>query len=183
MLRDDEVEEPGGREEDQQEVGDADLLPDEQVRAAVSTLFRAIRPEPRLRLGEAEARKLAPLVAQWLERGATDADLAQALLPGLPVPLHSAAAVVRYRLEHKMPPVPVPARPAAARYAECTECTECHDPIPQPGICRPCAGLGGRTLAVGGDEAVARGGAARVRAALRTARPTGLGIGTLVPVG
>jgi hypothetical protein len=65
---------------------EAAAVPDEQVRAAVAALYRAIRPEPRLRLGEAEARALAPLVTQWLERGATDADLAQALLSALPVP-------------------------------------------------------------------------------------------------
>ncbi|MEV7777728.1 hypothetical protein [Kitasatospora sp. NPDC088351] len=180
QVADDAVEEPGGREDERQEADEAAPLPDEQVRAAVAMLFRAIRPEPRLRLGEAEARKLAPLVAQWLERGASDADLAQALLPGLPIPLHSAASVVRYRLEHKMPPVPAPARPTAARYAECAIC---HDPVPQPGICRPCAGLGERKPTVGGGEAVARGGAARARAALRATRPIGLGLGTLVPVG
>ncbi|MFJ2862705.1 hypothetical protein [Kitasatospora sp. NPDC087314] len=172
----DEVEEPGGREEDQQEAGDADLLPDEQVCAAVATLFRAIRPEPRLRLGEAEARKLAPLVARWLERGATQADLAQALLPGLPAPVHSAVAVLRYRLERKMPPVQPVVRPAATRYAECAKC---HDPVPQPGICRVCAGLGVRTVDIGGGEAVTRSGAARARDALRAARTAGLHLGSL----
>ncbi|WP_051741070.1 hypothetical protein [Kitasatospora sp. MBT66] len=140
----------------------------EEVREAVATLFRVIRPEPRLRLGEAEAAELAPLVAQWLERGATRTDLAQALLPGLPVPMHSAAAVLRYRLEHKVPP----ARPPA-RYAECAKC---HDPVPQPGICRPCAGLTTGTLATGLGAEVAAAGAARVRTALRSAmtgdRPT-----------
>ncbi|MFJ5122255.1 hypothetical protein [Kitasatospora sp. NPDC088548] len=176
----DEVREPGGREEEQQDADGAAPLPDEQVREAVATLFRAIRPEPSLRLGEAEARKLAPLVAQWLERGATHADLAQALLPGLPAPLHSAAAVIRYRLEHKLPPAHASARPAAARYAECAQC---HDPVPQPGICRPCTGLGERMPAVGGGEAVTRSGVARAREALRAARSVGLGFGSLVPTG
>ncbi|MFJ9442737.1 hypothetical protein ACIRRH_12800 [Kitasatospora sp. NPDC101235] len=137
----------------------------EEVRAAVATLFRVIRPEPRLRLGEAEARELAPLVAQWLQRGATHADLAHALLPGLPTPMHSAAAVLRYRLEHKMPPAQPTARPPA-RYAECAKC---HDPVPRPGICRPCAGLTARTPTVGQGADVAAAGAARVRTALRSA--------------
>ncbi len=113
-------------------------VPDERVREAAATLLRVIRPEPRLRLGRAEAEELAPLVAGWQERGASAADLAAALLPGLPVPLHSAAAVLRNRLERKMPPEPAAARPAAARYAECAGC---HDPVPRPGICAPCAGL------------------------------------------
>ncbi|MEV7186439.1 hypothetical protein [Kitasatospora sp. NPDC093102] len=170
----------GELEEEQQDTGEAASLPDQQVREAVAALFRAIRPEPRLRLGEAEARKLAPLVVQWLERGATHTDLAQALLPGLPAPVHSAAAVIRYRLERKMPPAHAPVRPAAAR---CAECAQCHDPVPQPGICRPCAGLGERTIAVGGGEAVTRSGVARAREALRAARSVGLGFGSLVPTG
>ncbi|MFJ9455423.1 hypothetical protein ACIRST_10120 [Kitasatospora sp. NPDC101447] len=154
--------------------------PDERTREAVAALFRAIRPEPRLHLGEAEARKLAPLVARWLERGATHTELAQALLPGLPAPLHSAAGVIRYRLENKMPPERAPARPAAARYAECAKC---HDPVPKPGICRPCAGLGAPTPAVGGSGATTLVGVARARAALRAARTTALGLGGLAQPG
>ncbi|WP_052709314.1 hypothetical protein [Streptomyces sp. NRRL S-495] len=155
-------------------------VPDEQVREAVATLFRVIRPEPRLRLGQAEAEELAPLVARWLERGATQADLAHALLPGLPTPVHSAAAVLRHRLERKMPPVQPVVRLAPARYAECAQC---HDPVPRPGICRPCAGLGERTPAPGGDGTVARSGAARAREALCAARSVGLVLGSLVPTG
>ncbi|MFF3006518.1 hypothetical protein ACFVTF_27380 [Kitasatospora sp. NPDC057940] len=141
--------------------------PDEQLREAVATLFRVIRPEPRLRLGEAEARELAPLVAQWLERGSTAADLARALLPGLPAPVHSAVAVLRYRLERKMPPARAAARPAAARYAECGQC---HDPVVRPGICRACAGLVSRPAGDRSTTGIAAAGAARVRAALDAAR-------------
>ncbi|MFH9353160.1 hypothetical protein [Kitasatospora sp. NPDC017646] len=161
--------------------GEGEAVPDEQVSAAVAALYRAIRPEPRLRLGEAEARTLAPLVAQWLERGATHADLAQALLPALPVPLHSAAGVIRYRLEHKLPPAPPPLPPPTAVRA--AECASCHDPVPRPGICRPCAGLGTRTLAVGGGEPFTRSGVARARAALRAARTAASGLGKPAPIG
>ncbi|MFD0272376.1 hypothetical protein ACFVHB_00510 [Kitasatospora sp. NPDC127111] len=181
QLADDEADaEPGGREEDHQDAKDAPAVPDEQVRKAVATLFRVIRPEPRLHVGEAEARTLAPLVAQWLERGATHTDLAAALLPGLPTPLHSATAVLRNRLERKMPPVQAPVRPAAARYAECAKC---HDPVPRPGICRPCAGLETRTSVARGDEAVTRSGAARARAALRAAKSVGANLAGLATVG
>ncbi|MFJ9695126.1 hypothetical protein [Kitasatospora sp. NPDC101183] len=136
--------------------------PSDAEREAVTTLFRVLRSEPRLRLGEAEARELAPLVAQWLTRGSTPADLAHALLPGLPVPMHSAAAVLRYRLERKMPPAK--AATAAARFSECAKC---HDPVPQPGICRPCAGLTPRTSVVSQGSNVTATGAARARTALR----------------
>ncbi|MFE2725026.1 hypothetical protein [Kitasatospora sp. NPDC059327] len=172
----------GGRAEDrEEETGEQPVaVPDEQVREAVATLFRVIRPEPRLRLGQAEAEDLAPLVARWLEHGATQVDLAQALLPGLPAPVHSAVAVLRYRLERKMPPVQAAVRPAAARYAECAKC---HDPVPRPGICGPCAGLAPRTVGVCGGEASARTGAARARAALRAGKPVGLGLGGLATAG
>ncbi|MFE7563859.1 hypothetical protein [Kitasatospora sp. NPDC057500] len=140
---------------------------DDGEREAVDTLFRVIRPEPQLRLGEAEARDLAPLVGQWLARGCTAADLAHALLPGLPAPMHSAAAVLRYRLEHKMPPC----RPAeGTRRASYSECAECHDPVPAQGICRACAGLGEQPKAAGGGTSVTARGVARARAALLGAR-------------
>lgn len=158
---------PEGREEghaiDQKPLA----MPDEQISEAVATLFRVIRLEPRLRLGEAEATELAPLVALWLERGSTAQELAQALLPGLPVPLHSPVGVLRSRLKRKLPPVQAPQRPAKPRYAECAEC---HDPVPQQGICAACAGLGGQTVQIGGGAAVAATGAARVRAAMLAAR-------------
>ncbi|MFD8751028.1 hypothetical protein ACFV0O_08600 [Kitasatospora sp. NPDC059577] len=145
---------------------------DGQLCEAVATLFRVVRPEPRLRLGEAEARELAPLVAQWLERGSSAADLARALLPGLPVPMHSAVAVLRHRLERKLPPpVRAAGQPPAARY---TECARCHDPVPEPGVCRPCAGLPPRPVGVGGGGAAARSGAARARAALRAGTTAGM---------
>ncbi|HJD80146.1 hypothetical protein [Kitasatospora aureofaciens] len=136
---------------------------DEQTRRAVAALFRAIRPEPRLRLGEAEALQLAPLVAQWLKRGSSAAELADALLSDLPQPIHSPTAIIRSRLQRKMPPAQAaPPPPAQA------ECAKCHDPVPQPGICRPCAGLGGtRTLAIGIGAAATPDGVARARAALR----------------
>ncbi|MFJ8470521.1 hypothetical protein [Kitasatospora sp. NPDC094011] len=168
----------GGRAEDHEEktAEQPVAVQDEQVREAVATLFRVIRPEPRLRLGQTEAEELAPLVARWLERGATQADLAQALLPGLPTAMHSAIAVLRYRLKRKLPPAQPVVRPAAARYVECAKC---HDPVPQAGICRVCAGLGTRAVGVGGGEQVTRSGAARARDALCAARTAGLHLGSL----
>ncbi|AUY50571.1 hypothetical protein [Streptomyces sp. CB01881] len=158
---------PEGREEGHTLDQETPAIPDERLREAMATLFRVLRAEPRLRLGEAEATELAPLVAQWLERGSTAQELAQALLPGLPVPLHSPVGVLRSRLKRKMPPVPVPQQRSKPRYAECAKC---HDPMPQPGICAACAGIGGRTVQASGGAAVAAAGAARVRAALQAAR-------------
>ncbi|MFJ1753077.1 hypothetical protein [Kitasatospora sp. NPDC088134] len=144
--------------------------PEGWVAEAVALLFRVIRPEPRLRLGAAEAESLAPLVAQWLERGSSAHDLAHALLPGLPAALHSPVAILRHRLTRKMPPVPGPA--ASVRPPECARC---HDPVPRPGICGPCAGLGRPQPAtrIGGGAAATVLGAARARAALRATRSPG----------
>ncbi|WP_406202781.1 hypothetical protein OH807_25095 [Kitasatospora sp. NBC_01560] len=139
--------------------------PPEHVRTAVAALFRAIHPEPRLRPGGAEALALAPLVAEWLERGSSAADLARALLPGLPPTVHSPVGVLRDRLTRKLPPARAPEQRAAPRYAECGRC---HDPVPEPGICRPCAGLATRESA--GAEVGAATGAERARAALRSVR-------------
>lgn len=147
-----------------------DPVRDEQIRGAVTTLFRVIRPEPRLRLGEAEALALAPLVAQWLGRGSTPDQLANALLTGLPSIVHSPVGVLRNRLERKMPPANLPEQQPPRRYAECARC---HDPVPQPGICRKCAGLGTQSVAVGGGAAATPSGVARVRAVLQATRAAG----------
>src|SRR6478609_1914849 len=51
-----------------------------RLREAAALLLRVVGPEKRLRIGQAEAEELAPLVVQWQERGAGAADLAAALL-------------------------------------------------------------------------------------------------------
>jgi hypothetical protein len=129
----------------------------------VATLFRVLRPEPRLRLGMAEALALAPLVTPWLERGYGQRDLAEALLGGLPDRVHSAPALLRDRLTRKLPPAPQPPAPVTPRW---TECGPCGRPIPHEGICRTCAGLGNRSDDSSDRAQVAARGRAKVRAAL-----------------
>ncbi|MFF9351550.1 hypothetical protein [Streptomyces sp. NPDC014734] len=133
---------------------------------AVAALLRAIRAEPRLRLGVVEALDLAPLVATWLERGYGQRDLAQALLGGLPARVHSAAALLRDRLIRKLPPTPMPSPPPGPRWAECEECAR---PIAHRGRCGPCAGQDGSALHPDHDSdraGTAARGRAKVRAAL-----------------
>ncbi|BAJ30336.1 MULTISPECIES: hypothetical protein [Kitasatospora] len=149
---------------------------DEAVRGAAALLLRVVRPEPRLRIGEAEALELAPLVVEWQRRGSTADDLARALLPGLPVPIHSAVAVLRSRLQRKLPPepgtLPGPASGPAlsAPRTGPAECVECRDPIPRPGTCGPCLGRARRAPAIAGGWPAARVGAQQARSALRSAR-------------
>ena len=145
------------------EIGTTDPA-DAAVGEAVSTLFRVLRPEPRLRLGTVEAVALAPLVTPWLERGYGQRDLAEALLGGLPTRVHSAPAILRDRLTRKLPPAPEPAVPATPRWSECGTCAR---PIPHEGICRTCAGLANDPNETEARASVAARGRARVRAALQ----------------
>ena len=147
---------------------DAAVSADGPVQRAAETLLRVVGPEPRLRVGTIEALALAPQVAAWLERGCTERDLGQALLTGLPDRVHSATALLRDRLVRKLPPVPAQMPASGPAVVPLTECPTCGDPVRQAGICRTCAGLGPRTVAVGTGEAATRRGAARVRAALRS---------------
>jgi hypothetical protein len=138
---------------------------DSPTGEAVATLFRVLRPEPRLRLGTVEALALAPLVSTWLERGYGHRDLSEALLGGLPAQVHSAAAILRDRLTRKLPPAPEPVAPAKPRWSE--ECATCARPIPHEGICRACAGLADKPDETATRASVAARGRARVRAALQ----------------
>ncbi|MFB7947651.1 hypothetical protein ACFC6L_22360 [Kitasatospora phosalacinea] len=104
---------------------------DERARAAADVLLRVVHREPRLRIGEAEAARLAPLVVVWTDRGSTPADLAAALLPGLPEQVGFPAGFIRRRLIDKLPAVLAPPAPAPT-------CDDCRAPVPRPGLCPPC---------------------------------------------
>ncbi|WP_329176336.1 hypothetical protein [Streptomyces sp. NBC_01477] len=144
---------------------ETDPASDSPTGEAVATLFRVLRPEPRLRLGTVEALALAPLVSEWLERGYGPRDLSEALLGGLPAQVHSAAAILRDRLTRKLPPAPEPVVPAKPRWSG--ECATCARPVPHQGICRACAGLADKPDETAARASVAARGRARVRAALR----------------
>ncbi|MGW4804623.1 helix-turn-helix domain-containing protein [Kitasatospora sp. NPDC004272] len=130
---------------------------DERNRTAADTLLRVVRHEPRLRIGEAEAARLAPLVAGWFDRGSGPADLAAALLPGLPDHVHSPFGFLHRRLTDKVPAAFAPPAPAPT-------CPACHDPVPRPGPCPPC------TQAPPPAPVTPGTGAALAREALRRAR-------------
>ena len=161
-------EELGGREDESgsQATASGEQV-DEDTRAAAAVLLRAVRPERRLPLGEAEAAALAPLVRAWLERGGSEEGLREALLAGLPTVVYSPTKVLQSRLERKMPP---PQHPDVAplQRRRLAECAECRDPLPEPGLCPACTGARRQTAP---DEARARvtaRGAAKVRAAMAT---------------
>ncbi|RST07280.1 hypothetical protein EF910_06235 [Streptomyces sp. WAC07149] len=97
------------------------------------------RTAPALALSKADCTALAPLLVPWLARGATPDRIRLALTAGLPHPVHHPAALVRKRLESKLPAAP-PAEATAPPPR--TKCTECHAPGPPgaftDGRCRAC---------------------------------------------
>ncbi|MEV6543321.1 hypothetical protein [Streptomyces sp. NPDC051665] len=133
---------------------------------AANFLARLGDRTPALRLGAGEIERLVPLVARWQARGATEADLYQALTTDLPHPVRSPAALVQYRLEARTPAITPPSKPVETL----AECGECRDPLPRGvhnGICRRCAGLVPTASSAPGPTPVSLNGIALVRAALR----------------
>ncbi|MCK1795186.1 hypothetical protein MTQ01_04010 [Streptomyces sp. XM4193] len=103
-------------------------------------LARLGRRDIRLTLSAAECTALEPLLRQWYERGASDADLEHALTAGLPSTVHHPAALVRRRLHDKLPPH-APAPDPTGPLMECTLCQKPGRPHALPGgLCRTCRG-------------------------------------------
>lgn len=116
---------------------------------ALALLASIVRGEPRLTLSRDEAHDAADLIATWLHRGATDAQIANAVTHALPTELRFPGRLVLARLRDRMP-LP-PTAPPAARFA----CIDCGDPLSQPGTCRPCL-FGGQSLRLEQDRAIRR---------------------------
>lgn len=121
-------------------------VPKEQQRPTRSRSFILLaslgRAAPTLTLSSADCASLEPQVSEWFERGATEAEVLQALTAGLPTPVHHAASLVRRRLRDKMPPERV--LPAHRTVMRALECSECRAPgTPEAllgGRCAPCRG-------------------------------------------
>jgi len=110
---------------------------DQELGRAAALLGRLVTAESSLALSASDVMKLAPLAAQWLQRGASDLQLRNELVGGLPAKIKSPRALLADRLTRKMPAVPVKVEPLA-------ECAECGGFLPrgqQAGICSKCAGV------------------------------------------
>ncbi|WP_328845287.1 hypothetical protein [Streptomyces sp. NBC_00258] len=123
------------------------------TRSRAYILLAALgRTTPSLSLSARACEDLAPLVTEWFARGATDEHVLRALTAGLPVPVHSPAAIVRTRLTTKLPPErepePTPPRRPPLRVLECAKCGTPGRPEALPGgVCGPCRGETGPTPA------------------------------------
>ncbi|MFB9680623.1 hypothetical protein [Streptosporangium vulgare] len=108
-----------------------------------------------------------PLLAEWLARGGTEAQIRTVLTVGLPDEVHSPAKLIVHRLRSKMPaPAVVSTTPGPVTRAECDECGR---PVPSPGVCSRC----GDTARSGSPAPTAdvRRGAALARGLLEARRP------------
>ncbi|MFE0041610.1 hypothetical protein [Streptomyces albireticuli] len=127
--------------------------------------------ERRLRLSGRDVARLAPLAAEWLLRGATPADLREALTHGLPERVHSPAGITRDRLLRKMPdPTPVtPSAPPPRPLRLCTGgCGRMLRPVSDETRCRDCRlTAAGATGTTDGAVAATLRGVAAVRESLR----------------
>ncbi|MEU6844777.1 hypothetical protein ABZ930_23175 [Streptomyces sp. NPDC046716] len=117
------------------EVGaEPDSSRDPRAAESAGILWRLGAVDARLRLSERSVRELVPEVCDWLDRGATGAQVIDAVTAGLPAKVYSAAKLVADRLTRK--------RPARKRaWREVFECPECRDPLPwgqEAGNCRSC---------------------------------------------
>ncbi|MFI9239516.1 hypothetical protein [Streptomyces sp. NPDC053079] len=133
-------------------------------------LTAVTRGERRLRLSGRDIRALAPLAAEWLTRGATLADLRDAVTSGLPDTVHSPAGITRDRLTRKMPdPAPEP-EPRPQPLRSCSAgCGRLIRPVADESACRDCRVDGAAAAAardVSGAVAATERGMAAVRAAL-----------------
>lgn len=109
---------------------------DKQMAEAARILRRFAAIDSRLKLSERQVAKLAPSVADWLDRGATVGVITDAVTQGLPSKVYSAARLIADRLDRK--------RPERKRqwrtYADCSE--RCGNLLPagqETGICAECS--------------------------------------------
>ncbi|WP_406313238.1 helix-turn-helix domain-containing protein [Streptosporangium sp. NBC_01639] len=108
----------------------------DKTAACAALVARLGRVEPRLTVGMQEMPKVAPLVAEWLDRGATEGQIRAVLATGLPDDLRSPVALIIHRLKAKMP-ARIVAAPQVIK-APAVECPDCARPVARPGRCSLC---------------------------------------------
>ncbi|MER5949256.1 hypothetical protein ABT127_24720 [Streptomyces sp. NPDC001904] len=143
-------------------VAEPDISRDPRAAESAGILWRLGTVDARLRLSERSVRELVPEVCDWLDRGATAAQVVEAVTAGLPAKVYSAAKLVADRLTRK--------RPARKRaWREVFECPECRDPLPwgqEAGRCAPCEADSGAAV-VASCSTAGGGGYGEVRRVLR----------------
>lgn len=126
-------------DEHQGEGEDAPQIQEEnqELGRAAALLGRLDTAAPSLELSPSDVMELAPLAAQWLQRGVSELQLRNELVEGLPAKIKSPRRLLADRLTRKMPSAPVKVEPLA-------ECADCGSYLPRgqkAGICSKCAGV------------------------------------------
>ncbi|MEC4018372.1 hypothetical protein [Streptomyces sp. H27-D2] len=153
---------------------------------AYALLARLGLADPRMTLSAADCAALEPVVEQWFERGAGEAQVLQALVAGLPTRVHFPRRIAEVRLAALPPyagplPEPEPAQaPPRMRFMECTTCRAPGRPEALPGglceACRPVP-LPAAARSESFDPKPVHRHAAAVRAAIAPRRAAGAGAG------
>ncbi|MCD7438973.1 helix-turn-helix domain-containing protein [Streptomyces lincolnensis] len=107
-----------------------------QAAEAARILRRFAAIDTRLKLSDRQANKLVPQVADWLDRGATIAEITDAVTQGLPPKVYSAGRLIADRLDRKRPD----RKRKWKTYADCSG--RCGGLLPagqETGICADCA--------------------------------------------
>ncbi|MGA5019238.1 hypothetical protein ACPCAA_17700 [Streptomyces griseoincarnatus] len=113
-------------------------IQDKQTAEAARIVRRFAAIDSRLSMSDRQVAKVAPAVADWLDRGATIAEITDAVTQGLPQKVYSAARLVADRLDRKRPE----RKRQWKQFAECGQ--RCGNLLPagqETGICSECAGL------------------------------------------
>ncbi|MFD7986123.1 hypothetical protein ACFV4M_22505 [Kitasatospora indigofera] len=137
------------------------VTPPGPVSAAATVVLHGLTAaDHRLTLGARDRAALAPLVEEWLARGATDGQIVAAATQGLPATLRNPAALLTYRLKDKLPPEPRPAPPRLPALAEHPECQGCDRPLitsgpRSDGLCGDCRQIRDNPLLPSGHWALA----------------------------
>ncbi|MGW3336221.1 hypothetical protein ACWDCL_01905 [Streptomyces sp. NPDC001009] len=108
---------------------------DPQAAEAARILRRFAAIDTRLKLNDRQVSKLVPQVADWLDRGATIAEITDAVTGGLPSKVYAAAKLIADRLDRKRPD-------RKRQWRKLHDCPECRNPLPfgqESGICADCA--------------------------------------------
>ncbi|MGX8907873.1 hypothetical protein ACR820_22085 [Streptomyces netropsis] len=169
-----------GRSQEETTGANTSHPPHPLAERGAQALTAVSRGERKLRLSPRDIARLAPLAAEWLQRGSTLRELREALTSGLPARINSPAGLTRDRLVRKMPEPPSFAdqravEPTAPRVASMRECRGDHmhpylfRPVDGETLCRDCRqeqAAEAQDDASGAIGAALRGGSL-VRAALR----------------
>ncbi|NWF28261.1 hypothetical protein HW130_18635 [Streptomyces sp. PKU-EA00015] len=118
--------------------GSSEKQDDKQSAEAARILRRLAAIDTRLKLSDRQVSKLLPSVADWMDRGATIAEITDAVTQGLPAKVYSASKLIADRLDRKRPE----RKRQWKQYADCAD--GCGRVLPagqESGICGICSGV------------------------------------------